>query len=190
MKGLAFLKDPQGYWIEIIRRSPDSIVPHSVPFSLAQTMIRCKDPVKTLHFYCDLLGMTLLRTSHFPEAKFSLYFLAHLPPGTQHPDPESKEASEFIMKMHQQVLEITHNHGTESDPEFSYHNGNDQDKGQGRGFGHVGFLVDDLEGSCAWLQEQGAEFKKLPSEGAMRGLAFAYDPDRYWVELIQRGVAF
>jgi len=26
--------------------------------------------------------------------------------------------------------------------------------------------------------------------GSMRGIAFAYDPDGYWVEIIQRGVKF
>ena len=82
-----------------------------------------------------------------------------------------------------------------------------------RGFGHVGFLVEDLDAACAYLEEQGVAFKKKPAEGNMRGanssfslyntifshfevatqllfvsgLAFAYDPDGYWVEIIQRG---
>jgi catechol 2,3-dioxygenase-like lactoylglutathione lyase family enzyme len=61
-----------------------------------------------------------------------------------------------------------------------YHNGNDQDEGQLRGFGHIGFLVDDLEAACRYLEENGVAFKKKPTEGNMRGLAFAYDPDGYW----------
>jgi lactoylglutathione lyase len=64
---------------------------------------------------------------------------------------------------------------------YRYHNGNDQDQGQLRGFGHIGFLVDDLEGACRYLEENGVSFKKKPSEGNMRGLAFAYDPDGYWL---------
>ena len=40
----------------------------------------------------------------------------------------------------QPVLELTHNHGTENQEDFKYHNGNDDDAGQGRGFGHTGFL--------------------------------------------------
>ena len=26
-----------------------------------------------------------------------------------------------------------------------------------------------------------------PDEGGMKGLAFAYDPDGYWVEIVKRG---
>ena len=37
-------------------------------------MLRVKDPVKSLHFYRDLMGMTLIAQSHFSD--FSLYFLA------------------------------------------------------------------------------------------------------------------
>ena len=58
---------------------------------------------------------------------------------------------------------------------------------QVRGFGHVGFLVADLDAACAFLESEGVAFKKKPAEGNMRGLAFAYDPDGYWVEIIQRG---
>jgi lactoylglutathione lyase len=42
------------------------------------------------------------------------------------------------------VLELTHNHGTETDANFSYHNGNIEPKG----FGHIGFLVDDVYQVC------------------------------------------
>ncbi len=49
-----------------------------------------------------------------------------------------------------------------------------------RGFGHTGFLVDDLDAACADLGAQGVVFKKRPAEGTMRGLAFVYDPDNYW----------
>ena len=61
-----------------------------------------------------------------------------------------------------------------------YHNGNDTDAGQLRGFGHVGFLCDDLDATCASLEAAGVSFKKKPTDGLMRGLAFAYDPDGYW----------
>ena len=38
-------------------------------------MFRVKDPVKSLHFYKEVLGMTLIAESHHGD--FSLYFLAH-----------------------------------------------------------------------------------------------------------------
>ena len=53
-----------------------------------------------------------------------------------------------------------------------------------QGFGHTGFLTPDLDGACKWLEEKGVQFKKKPSEGKMRGIAFIVDPDGYWVELI------
>ncbi len=99
----------------------------------------------------------------------------------------SPEALSYMSNMFYPTIELTHNHGTESKPEFSYHNGNDTDKGQLRGFGHVGFLVDDLDSACDYLEQQGMRFKKKPTDGNMRGLAFVYDPDGYWVEIIQKG---
>ena len=119
MKGIAFALDPDGYWVEVVPRAADSPVANK--FTLAQTMFRVKDPVKSLKFYRDLLGMNLLRASHFAEASFSLYFLAHLPAeeaAALPADPSSPEASEYIKRMFQPVIELTHNHGTESDPDF------------------------------------------------------------------------
>lgn len=34
----------------------------------------------------------------------------------------------------------------------------------------------------------GVAFKKKPDEGRMKGLAFALDPDGYWLEIIRRPV--
>lgn len=180
MKGLAFAYDPDGYWVEIIKRAESH---KQGRFTLAQTMLRVKDPEKSLAFYRDKLGMCLVRVKHLGD--FSLYFLAHLPEGTKYPDPESEEANVYVKTFDFPVLELTHNHGTEKDASFSYHNGNTEP----RGFGHVGFLVDDLKGTCESLESSGVDFKKRPEEGKMRGIAFAYDPDGYWVELIQRGMS-
>jgi hypothetical protein len=44
------------------------------------------------------------------------------------------------------------------------------------------------QGACKFLEEQQVAFQKKPSEGSMRGLAFALDPDGYWVEIIGRGL--
>jgi lactoylglutathione lyase len=183
MKGLAFVLDPDGYWIEIISR--DAASPVQNKFTLAQTMLRVKDPAPVIRFYEDVFKMSVLRELHFDS--FSLYFVATLPEGT--PLPDKDMSNEVMRTMFPQVIELTHNHGTENDPDFSYYNGNDQDKDQVRGFGHVGFLVDDLEAACAEFDAAGVQFKKRPEEGGMRGLAFVYSPvDNYWVEVVQKGL--
>ena len=38
--------------------------------------------------------------------------------------------------------------------------------------------------------EMGVSFKKKPTDGNMRQIAFAYDPDEYWIELVERGASF
>jgi lactoylglutathione lyase len=50
------------------------------------------------------------------------------------------------------VLELTHNHGTENDENFSYLNGNTEPY---KGFGHIGYLVDDVFKACEYLEQQG-----------------------------------
>ena len=181
MKGLAFVLDPDGYWIEIINRKAESIINNK--FTFAQTMLRVKDATKSLHFYKDILGMTLLKEKHYDT--FSLYFLAHV----ENPTGLESQSEYEISNLFGPVLELTHNHGTENDEDFKYHNGNDEDieNGQIRGFGHVGFLVNDLNDTCTFLEENGISFKKKPQDGNMHSLAFVYDPDGYWVEIIQRG---
>ena len=93
-------------------------------------MLRVKDAQKSLNFYRHLLGMRLVQENHFGPGSgdFSLYFLAdaiNMPEGVDISDSFAP------------VIELTHNHGTENDPDFKYHNGNDQDNGAVRGFGHT-----------------------------------------------------
>lgn len=47
-------------------------------FTFNHTMLRVKDPVKSLEFYTGVLGMTLLAVKKFPDMGFDLYFLAKL----------------------------------------------------------------------------------------------------------------
>eukprot|EP00756_Hemistasia_phaeocysticola_P030828 Hpha_TRINITY_DN16312_c1_g1::TRINITY_DN16312_c1_g1_i1::g.59589::m.59589/K01759/GLO1, gloA; lactoylglutathione lyase len=198
MKGLAFALDPDGYWLEIVARTPGIYKP---AYNLSQTMIRVKDGPATVKFYTEKLGMTIVRERHFPQWKFSLFFLASLS------EEEKKEILALLPKeevekmggeikgdvensitkvMWQPTLELTWNHGTENDADFKVHDGN----AQPQGFGHIGYLVDDLDKVCADLEADGVPFKKRPQEGNMRGIAFVYDPNGYWIELIQRGASF
>ena len=44
---------------------------------MQQVMIRIADPVKSLDFYCKVLGMNLIWHADFPQWKFSLYFVGY-----------------------------------------------------------------------------------------------------------------
>mmetsp|Transcript_13029 Transcript_13029/g.43347 ORF Transcript_13029/g.43347 Transcript_13029/m.43347 type:complete len:348 (-) Transcript_13029:530-1573(-) len=184
MKGLAFCLDPDGYWIELVKRE-EGLFPE--PQNLSQTMMRVKDADRTIHFYRDILGMDLVRAMHIP-GDFTNYFFANLTPAQREAmaDPESAEARAAVKTLWQPVLELTHNHGTEKDDAFHVHTGNSEPLG----FGHIGFLVDDLEATCKEMEQAGVPFHKRPQDGGMSSLAFALDPSGYRVELVQRGASF
>lgn len=149
-------------------------------FVFNHTMLRIKDPVKSLEFYTGVLGMTLLRHSRYPDAKFDLYFLAQLTDDERESLPKTDELSDFVSRQ-RGILELTHNYGTEEDTDFSYHNGNSEP----RGFGHICFAVPDLEKAVAWFDKNNVVFQKRPEDGTMKDIAFIKDPDGYWVEIIQ-----
>ncbi len=62
---------------------------------LLHTMIRVDDLDKTLKFYCDGLGMKMLRKRDFPTGEFTLAFIGY---------NEEKDGA---------VIELTHNWGKE-----------------------------------------------------------------------------
>ena len=145
-------------------------------FVLNQTMLRIKDPDRSVAFYRDTLGMTLLDRYDFPAMKFSLYFMGY--PTGEIPS----DRAERVQWVFQQpaLLELTHNWGSEDDPAFRYHDGN----AEPRGFGHIGVSVPDVDAACARFEALGVEFVKHPNDGAMKGLAFIKDPDGYWIEIL------
>ncbi|XP_009949503.1 PREDICTED: lactoylglutathione lyase, partial [Leptosomus discolor] len=146
-------------------------------FLFQQTMLRVKDPKKSLDFYTRILGMTLLQKFDFPTMKFSLYFLAYEDKNDIPKDKTERTAWTFSRKA---TLELTHNWGTENDENQSYHNGNSDP----RGFGHIGIAVPDVNKACKRFEELGVKFVKKPDDGKMKGLAFIQDPDGYWIEIL------
>ncbi|CZT98797.1 lactoylglutathione lyase [Plasmodium falciparum Santa Lucia] len=208
MKTIGFALDPNNYWIEIVKRSNQvKWKNYKNITNFSQTMIRVKNPEKSLYFYIHILGMKLIHVKHCSD--FSLYFLKSNYACAENnkemiEDQSNKNTNEIydfnslknsyqtdedyenFKQSWEPVLELTHNHGTEDDDNFSYHNGNTEP----RGFGHIGFLVNDLENYCKELETLNVTFKKKVTEGLMKNIAFIYDPDNYVIELIQRDTSF
>lgn len=123
------------------------------------TMIRVSNLEKTLHFFCDLLGMVEINRKSSDKGRFTLVFLAA--PGDEARAREDKAP----------MLELTYNW----DPE---------DYSGGRNFGHLAYRVDDIYALCETLQANGVTINRPPRDGYM---AFIRTPDNVSVELLQKG---
>lgn len=123
---------------------------------MLHTMLRVGDLDRSLRFYCDALGMKLLRRKDYPEGKFTLAFVGY--------GPEAEQT----------VLELTHNWDTSK-----------YDLGDGYGHVALGAddiyaLCDDLrKRGVSIVREPG------PMKHGSTHIAFLADPDGYKVELIQ-----
>ncbi len=159
--------------------SPDA---ETQKYVFNHTMLRIKDPKTSLDFYSRVLGMRLVRKLDFPEWKFSLYFMAYVPQGTE--VPAGNDANARYTFGREAVLELTHNWGTEEQEKTPYHNGNSEP----RGFGHICISVPDIQQACARFEKLGVKFQKKLGEGGMKHIAFIKDPDEYWIEIVQPGL--
>lgn len=159
----------------------DESVPDTDGYVFNQTMLRIKDPERSLDFYTRIMGMRLVRKLDFPEMKFTLYFLAYLDDRQATTVPTDDAHRTTFIFGREAMLELTHNWGTETDDNFEYHNGNDEPQG----FGHIGVAVPDIYNAADRFEKLGVEFVKRPDDGKMKGLAFIKDPDGYWIEILQ-----
>ena len=148
-------------------------------FVFNHTMLRIKEAGPSLDFYTRVLGFSLIAERHFPEGKFSLYFLILDPEAAARAPADMRERRDW-MAGQKGVLELTHNHGTEDDAAFAYHSGNSDP----RGFGHICVSVPDVHAACARFDALGVSYQKRLGEGGMKDIAFIKDPDGYWVEII------
>ncbi len=159
-----------------VEASPDA---ETKDYVLNHTMLRIKDPQRSLDFYTRILGMRLVRKLDFPAMQFSLYFLGDAHTHAQPPeDTDSRTEYTFGRPA---LLELTHNWGAENDPAVAFHDGNSEPKG----FGHIAMAVPDIYKACTRLEGLGVTFVKKPDDGKMKGIAFIKDPDGYWIELVQ-----
>ncbi|KAK4685703.1 lactoylglutathione lyase, partial [Tremellales sp. Uapishka_1] len=155
---------------------------NTATYKFNHTMFRIKDPKVSIPFYENILGMEKFKESKGSD--FCNYFLAFPSGFSKSGLTEEEKAKEMFDR--EGVLELCHNFGTESDASFKgYASGNEE---PGRGFGHIAITVDNLEKACARFDEMGVKFKKRPEEGKMRHIAFIYDPDGYWIEILANNV--
>ncbi|HUH88329.1 MAG TPA: lactoylglutathione lyase [Pusillimonas sp.] len=123
---------------------------------LLHTMLRVGDLERSLAFYTDVLGMTLLRRKDYPDGKFTLAFVGY--------QPESEGA----------VLELTHNWETSS-----------YDLGNGYGHIALE-VDDAYAACEKIKAKGGRVVREAgPMKHGQTVIAFVEDPDGYKVELIQ-----
>ncbi|KAA8544126.1 hypothetical protein F0562_022138 [Nyssa sinensis] len=140
-------------------------------YLMQQTMFRIKDPKVSLEFYSRILGMSLLKRLDFPEMKFSLYFMGYEDPASAPSNSVERTVWTFGRKA---TIELTHNWGTENDPDFKgYHNGNSEP----RGFGHIGITVDDTYKACERFERLQVEFVKKPNDGKWEDATYMASKD-------------
>jgi lactoylglutathione lyase len=123
---------------------------------MLHTMLRVGNLDESLKFYCDVLGMKLLRRKDYPGGKFTLAFVGY--------GDESDHT----------VLELTHNWGTES-----------YDLGNGYGHIALGVediyaACEMIKGQGGKVTREPG-----PMQHGSTVIAFVEDPNGYKVELIQ-----
>lgn len=125
---------------------------------ILHTMLRVGNLQRSIDFYTQVLGMTLLRTSENPEYKYSLAFL-----GFDGGNPGQAE------------IELTYNWGVEQ-----YE--------MGTAYGHIAIGVPDVYAACEKIRATGGLITREPGpvKGGTTVIAFVTDPDGYKIELIQR----
>lgn len=124
---------------------------------ILHTMVRVANLEKSITFYTQVLGMTLLRTSENPEYRYSLAFVGY-----------GAEASGAA------VIELTWNWDTDS-------------YDLGTGFGHIAIGKEDIYQACEDITKAGGRVTRAPGPvaGGTTEIAFVEDPDGYKIELIQ-----
>ncbi|KAI9838449.1 MAG: Lactoylglutathione lyase [Thelocarpon superellum] len=185
MRHIAFSLDPDGYWVEIIGQNPvdateEVTMTDTEQYGLNHTMIRVKDAEKSIAFYRDVMGMSLLRTAEMKEARFNLYFLGYEnQPAWKNTTSGGGGGSPLARR--EGLLELTWNYGTEKQADFHYHSGNTEPLG----FGQICVTVDDLDAACERFEKLGVKWQKRLTDGTMKNLAFILDCDGYWIEIMQ-----
>lgn len=127
-------------------------------FRLAHTMLRVLNLDLSLKFYCDTLGMKILRKNDYPDGRFTNTFIGY---GLETDSP---------------TLELTYNW----DQKEPYEKGN--------GWGHICIETPNVYQACENLATIGIKITRPPGpmKHGTRIIAFCEDPDGYKVELNEK----
>ena len=125
---------------------------------MLHTMLRVGDLDKSIAFYCDILGMKLLRRKDYPGGEFTLAFVGY---------GEEKDNT---------VIELTYNWGV-----------SEYDLGKGYGHIALGVddiygTCDRIKAQGGKVSREPG-----PMKHGSTVIAFVEDPDGYKIELIQLG---
>ena len=123
---------------------------------MLHTMLRVTDLDRSIDFYCEVLGMRLLRRRDFEQGRFTLAFVGY-----------GDEADTT-------VLELTHNWDTDS-----------YDLGDAYGHVALGVddvykACDEVRGRGGNVVRDAG-----PMKGGTTVIAFVKDPDGYMIELVE-----
>ena len=133
-------------------------------------MVRVENLDASLHFYCDLLGLSETKRYDSEQGRFTLVYLA-APQDLQRAEAEQSP-----------LIELTYNW-----PPDDGEPGSEPERYTGgRNFGHLAFAVDDIYALCSRLVEHGVVINRPPRDGRM---AFVRSPDGISIELLQSGDA-
>ena len=136
------------------------------------TMVRVTDIDASLKFYCDGLGLKEFRRVENEKGRFTIMFLA-APKDVARLNLTGREKP---MPAGLPMIELTYNWPDE--------NGNSENYGEGRNFGHLAYRVENIYEMCAKLQAMGITINRPPRDGFM---AFVRSPDNISIELLQKG---
>jgi len=136
------------------------------------TMVRVTDIDASLKFYCEGLGLKEVRRKESEQGRFTLVFLA----SPNDIERRGLNDGETSMPSGLPMIELTYNWPDE--------NGEVEDYGEGRNFGHMAYRVDDIYATCQHLMDMGVTISRPPRDGYM---AFIRSPDNISIELLQSG---
>lgn len=141
------------------------------------TMIRVHDLDAALDFFCDGLGLEIVRRVDHDAGRFSLVFLG----SEQDISAAALDKDGSPLRAGLPLLELTYNWPEEGKDEES---GAGEVYSGGRNFGHVAYQCDDIYALCQHLMDKGVTINRPPRDGYM---AFVRSPDGISVELLQKG---